>query len=307
MAEQIAVEGVETGNRWAVGMMDVLLANVALWRGRAAEAVREGRAAVKLFQEIGDAWGETQAQGPVVRSLAELGRFDEYRAALARLYEVARTLPDRDMHTIPNVIEACALLQFGHADDVEAVLEPTLDRGYDGLGDQDEGVGFADWIATRALMLLQLDRVDEAVQMLERPYRLADNDGSAMNLGGRLALAYAMGHRADDALRVIEEIQDRAGGTYSDRLTALWAESLARLQSGRGDARAAVDAAHAIATATDAPVEHAIAALARAHVLEALGVDDAAAAREDAQRQLDALAITGAGWNRIFDRAVARV
>jgi tetratricopeptide (TPR) repeat protein len=307
LAEQIAVEGLETGNRWAVGMMDVLLANVALWRGRATEAVREGRAAVKMFHDIGDAWGETQAHGPVVRALAERGRFDELRTARARRYEVARTQPDQDMPVIPNVVEACALLQFGHAGDVEAVLEPTLDRGYDGLGSEDEGIGFADWIATRGLMLLQLGRVDEAVQLLERPYALADNDGSAMNLGSRLALTYAMHHRADDALRVIEELQDRTGGTYSDRLTALWAESLARLQSGRGDARAAVDAAHAIATATDAPVEHAIAALARAHVFEALGEADAAAVREDAERQLDAVGITGAGWKTIFDRALARV
>ena len=38
-----------------------------------------------------------------------------------------------------------------------------------------------------------------------------------------------------------------------------------------GDGRGSVDAAHAIATATDARLEHAIAALARATVYEALG------------------------------------
>ena len=90
LAEQIAVEGLETGNRWAVGMMDVLLANVALWRGRTREAVHEGRDAVKLFQEIDDRWGEIQATAPVVRALAELGEREESETALARMREVGR-------------------------------------------------------------------------------------------------------------------------------------------------------------------------------------------------------------------------
>ena len=47
LAEQIAVEGLETGNRWAVGMMDVLLADVALWRGRSSDAVKQGRDAIE--------------------------------------------------------------------------------------------------------------------------------------------------------------------------------------------------------------------------------------------------------------------
>ena len=39
LAEHIAIDGRETGNRWAVGMMDVLLANVRLWSGRMNESV----------------------------------------------------------------------------------------------------------------------------------------------------------------------------------------------------------------------------------------------------------------------------
>ena len=81
LAEQIAVEGLETGNRWAVGMMDVLLADVALWRGRTREAVHEGRNAMKLFQDIDDGWGEIQASAPVVRALAELGEREESETA----------------------------------------------------------------------------------------------------------------------------------------------------------------------------------------------------------------------------------
>ena len=113
LAEQIAVEGLETGNRWAVGMMDVLLADVALWRGRTRGAVREGRDAVKLFQEIGDRWGEIQASAPVVRALAELGEREESETALARMREVAATLPSEGMQHVPDIVQANIFLQYG--------------------------------------------------------------------------------------------------------------------------------------------------------------------------------------------------
>jgi class 3 adenylate cyclase/tetratricopeptide (TPR) repeat protein len=295
LAEQIAVEGLETGNRWAVGMMDVLLANVALWRGRAAEAVRDGRLAIALFEDIGDRWGETQATAPVVRALAELGREDEYRATLSRFYDVARSLPDEGMRHIPRVVEACIELQYGDPERAQTLLAP--------IGHDDPSPANTDLQAARALMLLQLGEVEQALAILEREYQQADNDGPFMNVGSRLALAYAMAKRPSDALRVIGELEQRAGGTYHDRLTALWAEGAARLQLGEGDPAAPVGAAHAIATGTDAPLEHAIAALARAHLLESLGDRDAAGARADASRQLAALDITAAGWSRVFTQA----
>jgi hypothetical protein len=89
----ISIEGRETGNRWAVGMMDVLLASVALWSGRSRECLERGSEAIELFREIGDRWGEVMATSSVVRALAELGEKDEYETALARYYEVARTMP----------------------------------------------------------------------------------------------------------------------------------------------------------------------------------------------------------------------
>ncbi|HUI49767.1 MAG TPA: hypothetical protein VL119_13805, partial [Acidimicrobiia bacterium] len=53
-----------------------------------------------------------------------------------------------------------------------------------------------------------------------------------------------------------------------------------------------------------ARLEHAIAALARAYVLRALGDAEADAAHDDAERQLDSLHITGEGWRRVFDLAL---
>ena len=300
IAEHISIEGRETGNRWAVGMMDVLLANVALWSGRTRECVERGTDAIELFQEIGDRWGEMMSTGSVIRAHAELGQDDEYASALAHFYEVARTMPDEGMHTFPAVVEASVQLQRGNAAEAALVLE-ALDTP------DPNDLGGADVSAAIGLARLQLGDVAGALDALEGPYEAATDDGAKLAVGCRLALAYAVAHRCDDARRVLDQMSERSGGTYSDRMIALWAESLMHVQTGSGDGRGSADAAHAIATATDARLEHAIAALARACVLDALGDTEATEAKADAELQLAALQITGDGWRNLFEIALAGV
>jgi class 3 adenylate cyclase/tetratricopeptide (TPR) repeat protein len=300
IAEHIAAEGRETGNRWAVGMMDVLQANVALWTGHTRECVERGRGAIDLFQDIGDRWGEVMATGSVIRAHAELGQVAEYEATLSRFYEISSQLPDTDMHEFPKVVEAAVELQRGHPQRAWGLLESA------GQIDE-ERLGAADEAAAIGLARLQLGDAEGAVAVMEEPYAAATTDGPRQAVGCRLALAYAAAHRCDDAMLVIDDLRTRSGGTYSDRLIAMWAESLVHAQRGDGEARPAVDAAHALATETDARLEHAIAALARAKVLAAIGDDDAAAAAEDAQRQFASLDLTGAGWATAFDTALTNV
>jgi class 3 adenylate cyclase/tetratricopeptide (TPR) repeat protein len=300
IAEHIALEGRETGNRWAVGMMDVLQANVALWTGHTHDAIERGGDAITLFRDIGDRWGEVMATASVMRALAELGRDGEYEALLETYFDIARSLPDEGMRYFPHLLSAMIELQRGNP-------EPALALAEQVPADEEDTLGQSDVEAVRAFALVQLGRVDEGLPILERVYERSDDDGPAMAFGSRLALAYAAAQRPDDALDVVLALHSRAGGTYSDRIFALWAESLARAQRGDGDARASIDAAHAIAITTDAPLEHAIAALARAYVLSALGDDDAAAVRDDATRQLTALGIDAHGWSCLFERALADV
>ena len=300
IAEHISIEGRETGNRWAVGMMDVLLGNVALWSGRNRECIERGTDAIELFQEIGDRWGEVMSTGSVIRAQAELGLDDAYAASLAHYYELARAMPDDGMHAIPAVVEASVQLQRGNADEAARILGVIAPV-------DDAELGAADLSAAIGLARLQLGDVDGAIAVLEGPYEHATDDGPRLGVGCRLALAYAVAHRCDDARRVLEELNERAGGTYSDRMVALWAESLVHVQTGSGDGRGSVDAAHAIATATDARLEHAIAALARATVLDTLGDPEAGEVREDAELQLAAMHLTGAGWRRVFNAALEGV
>ncbi|HEV7524404.1 MAG TPA: adenylate/guanylate cyclase domain-containing protein [Acidimicrobiia bacterium] len=302
IAEHISIEGRETGNRWAVGMMDVLLAQVALWSGRTRECIERGNDAIELFQAIGDRWGEVMSTSAVIRGLAELGHDDEYATALARYYEIARTMPDEGMRQFPNLVEASVEIQRGNAAEALQALD-----GVEFAPDDEDGLGAADLDAAIGLARLQLGDVAGAIDALEAPYAAATDDGPKLGVGCRLALAYAVAHRCDEARAVLAELNERAGGTYSDRMVALWAESLVQVQTGTGDGKGSVDAAHAIATATDARLEHAIAALARASVLEALGDDDATDVRVDAERQLTSLQITGTGWRRVFELALEGV
>ncbi len=302
LAEHIAIEGRETGNRWAVGMMSVLLGNVAMWRGQVNQSVKHAREAVALFQDMGDRWGEVMATGSLVRGLAELGRDAEYADALANYRTISRAMPDEGMRSFPQIVESSVDLQQGRPEAAHEILT-TL-----GIASDEEGqLGFADGRAAVGLALTQLGKVDEAIDLLAGAYATATDDGPALSLGCRLALAYAAGRRTDDAIRIIEELRPRAGGTFSDRILVLWAESLARTQAQAPDAREPIDAAYDIARATDAPLEHAIAALARAKVLAVLATDDAVLAADESARELEALGLSADGWSRVFDLALAEV
>ena len=124
LAEHIAIEGRETGNRWAVGMMNVLLAQRrAVERPDATRASTHGREAIALFQEIGDRWGEVMATGPVVRALAELGRDGEYADTLAHYRTISRDMPDEGMRTFPEVLESLVDLQQGRPEAAQAILD----------------------------------------------------------------------------------------------------------------------------------------------------------------------------------------
>ena len=296
IAEHIAIEGRETGNRWAVGMMNVLLANVALWTGSSRDAIERGNDAIELFQAIGDRWGEVMATGSVIRAAASLGHAEQYAQYLAHFRAIARAMPDVGMHTFPDVVEACVELQRGNAAEAWAILE-RLDVV------EENDLGAADEAGAIGLARLQLGDTAGAIQALAPPYAGASDDGPRLGVGCRLALAYAAAHRTDDARAVIDDLARRAGGTYFDRVIALWAESLVHAQTG-GDARAGVDAAHAITQATDARVDQAMAELARGLVLEALADADARTVRDDADRQLAALGLSGAGWRRVFSLAL---
>jgi thioredoxin-like negative regulator of GroEL len=279
-------------------MMDVLLASIALWRGRASECVERSTEARRLFRSINDAWGEAQAVAPLARALGSLGRFDEFEDVLASLDAVAARVADKNFARFVPTIASVVATQMGDAagalEHIEDVVAPiTLAE----MGNSDRAIAYAG-------ALIQNERVDEALEFLEPGFDIATDDGPRAALGGMLAITFAAAGRADDARRVAAEVAQVSGGTYSDRMWRCWGEGFARLQQGEVDSGiAALDEAFDLAAATDSVVDQAIAALALAVGLAAVGDARAEPARADANRRLRALGISGEGWERVFTLA----
>jgi len=175
------------------------------------------------------------------------------------------------------------------------------------LGHEPRGsVVDADLAGLQGLALLQGARVDEAIAVVEPAYAAAENDGARTALGGLLALIHVARRDPSAALDVGREVARLRGGTYMDRLLLHWATGYAFAQQGAAtDAVAALDEAHAIAFATDARVDRAIASLARATAFEHLGIGAAHEARNEANLQLHSLGIDAAGWDLLFRRALS--
>jgi tetratricopeptide (TPR) repeat protein len=299
LAEQIAVEGGETGNRWAVGMMNVLLANVSLWRGHGEECLRRGRQALTLFRDINDPWGEVQAAAPTARALASLGRFNEYLQLLAELDAAAHRVADPGFVRIGPTVAAAVAAQMG---DAERALDNIAVDTEDAL--MANTAGNVDRALSYGLALMQNGRVDDALSWLEPAYAAVEEDGPLAALGGLMTIAYAAADRPDEALRVADAAAQVQGGTYSDRMWRRWGEGFARLRLGDAEnGIAALDDADAIAAGTDSKIDQAIASMARTVGLESIGHPHATAAREDTDQRLAELGITGQGWAAVFNAA----
>jgi hypothetical protein len=117
-------------------------------------------------------------------------------------------------------------------------------------------------------------------------------------------LAYAGGRRPDEAIDAARTTASLTEATYLDRAVADIARGFASLQLGRlDDGEEAFCAALASVDATGDRSQQAIARLAQARALEALGRPEAADALDEAREALDRIGITAAGWDATFRAA----
>jgi ATP/maltotriose-dependent transcriptional regulator MalT len=301
LAHQISQEAGETGSRWAEGMMEVLLADIAIWRGHAEESVERSRNAIAMFAEMGDHWGMVQAIAPAARALSTLGRFREADDMLTQLDGEAHYLPDPSMRAVVHMVRGAVLVERGECDGAMAQMALADELA----GDRDT-VGNVDRVLLRGLAEVQLGRPEAAIEFTEPTYAMQTNVGPRAALGGLLTLAYAAGRRPDDALRLATELDGVQQGTFMDRLLARWGTAIAHAQLGdTASAVAELDAAAAIAFATDSRIVRTLAAVARSRLFEVLGVPAAAEAANEASLALYAVNITASGWVSAFTAAFA--
>ena len=301
LAHQISVEAGETGSRWAEGMMEVLLADIAIWRGHAEESVERARAAVAMFTEMGDHWGMVQAIAPAARALSTLGRFREADEMLALLDHEAEHLPDVTMRTVTHMIRGAVLVERGECD--AAIAQFAI---ADELAGDRDTVGNVDRVLLSGLAEVQAGRPGIAIELAEPTYEMQTN----VRRTGRARRAAHARLRRGTAAR-----GRAADGGHARRPAARHVHGSSARSVGFGDrdaqlgdstqAVAEVDAASAIAYATDSRVARTVATVARARLFDVLGAPAAAEAANEASLALYATNITAAGWVSAFTAAFA--
>jgi class 3 adenylate cyclase/tetratricopeptide (TPR) repeat protein len=294
----------EVTDRWALGMMEVLLASVRLWKGRPGDAIDQARAARRLFVEIHDRWAETQAIVPLAWGLVASGRVAEGQAVVDEALALAEAGELRS--DMVNLLAANIALALGEAGEGLEAIRAGLGHSVDPaqLGQQE---AYALW----ALALAQSGRGADAVEAMERALALPGDADGGKQAGGpaasALAVAALVRAAAGDcrgAVAAADALVAGGLGSYLDRIRARVGAGLALARAGQAaEAAAHLDAALALADGTADRLSQALVRLARARGAAAVGAPTAAQDRAEAAARLDALGVEAAGWSTLFGAA----
>ncbi|HEV8208329.1 MAG TPA: adenylate/guanylate cyclase domain-containing protein [Acidimicrobiia bacterium] len=297
LASDVLREGSESADRWANGMMGVLLANVAMWTGRPTVAIERSREARLLFQEIGDRWGEVQSIAPAARALGCLGRVDEAEALHAEVATFTDELGDPGLVAIPASVAGALAGHLGDGERARREFQTGIDAWTDeqSIANQESRVGMS-----RAL--LQLGNVAGALANLDTPRD--DTDALLVASAGVEAMVLAAAGQPERAVALTDRANALPIGSYLDHLESWMARGLACAQLGEDAcAREACATALALADGTESPLDQALARLAHSHTLTALDDPEAEAAGTEARARLDALGLPATGWETAFHLA----
>ncbi len=231
LASDVLREGSEGADRWANGMMGVLLANVAMWTGRPTVAIERSREARLLFQEIGDRWGEVQSIAPAARALGCLGRLDEAEALHAEVATFTDELGDPGLVAIPAAVAGALATHLGDAQRANREFQSAIDAWNDeqSIANTESRVGMS-----RAL--LQGGNVDGALSQLDAPRD--DTDALLVASAGAEAMVLAAAGQPERAVALTDRANALPIGSYLDHLESWMARGLACAQLGDDACRA---------------------------------------------------------------------
>ena len=302
----------ERGERFTEAMMDLLLASLGLWSGRALAAVERARAAEQVFRDVHSDFGVVQALGLLGRSYAAVGELQRSRAVLAECFQRASDMPGRPLEGFARAVRAGAAVQMGHP---QAVMDDLVQAGWDRMSGRDPHagasqpeptkraertavIGLLDLQVSLGLALLQLGRPADAITALEA---VSSDDLPSTYLHSSLAIAYAAVGRTIDALEQSRFAMASGTGTYLDMRTALVARALAHARDAdRPAMEAAFEQALVLIDATDSRLSQAVVRLARAIGHESFEAPDTAALRSEAEVAMAQLGAHPSGWETAF-------
>jgi tetratricopeptide (TPR) repeat protein len=302
MAEEVFGAAGEAGDRWALGMGQVLTASIRLWTGRAGSAVERARQALATFDAINDDYGRVQARLPLGRALVTAGRVDEGFAVLeeARAAMLPSHSPRFTAFSATGLLSAA--VQVGDRRRAAAALDilPSHELSSDDLAT----AGAGEYLVSRALLELQQSRPAEALELLREVSRATGERAEVGYCGAVTALALAAAGRRDEAVAAARVVEDDERSTYLDRL---WAGLAAGAVAARRGDHAVVDEHFtqlcARVDATEDQVAQALARLGWAMARRAVGHADARQAAEEAEDRFSALGIDADGWTAVLRQA----
>lgn len=209
LAVRMEVEARELGNRWAGAMMNVLLANIALWSGDPEHAMEQAQAALEVFRGVGDPWGELQAMSPLIVGHTLAGRYDDARALIDEVETVGLHLVPATMGGLPGMVRVAIAVMVGD----ERALELALTH----FGDVEGELFINDeQRMLRGLAHLQRDEVDTALELLTRARAVAVGAGSDAATDTAYGYALVAAGRSQEALDALAATEPGLV-TYVDR------------------------------------------------------------------------------------------
>jgi ATP/maltotriose-dependent transcriptional regulator MalT len=270
-------------------MMLSLRAALELWDGRPDEALMLAIDARDGFRAIGERYGEVQSLSPLSRALVAKGRLADANKVTE---ECQRAAGQFGLDVFAYAIAAGVAAHSGNGE--RAVLNARM-----ALDDPTHRFEFeTDVRVALSLGLLQTGRVSDALEQLDQAG--LDHPQTPYSAGA-LALVLAAGGRPDAALVAANTVATAPGATYLDLVTAACATTLALAQRGDdAEARAALLQTAELADRSGDLVAQAMARLAGAEALAALGDPDVDAARADAQERASRFDGCLAGWSTAF-------
>lgn len=302
MAEEVFGAAGEAGDRWALGMGQVLTASIRLWTGRAESAVERARQALATFDAIDDDYGRVQARLPLGRALVTAGRIDE---GFAVLEQARGTLPPSHSPRF-TAFSATGLLsaavQVGDRQRAAAALDvlPAHELSSDDLAT----AGAGEYLVSRALLELQRSCPAAALELLVDVARAIGERAEVGYCGAVTALALAAAGRGDDAADAARGVDSDERSTYLDRL---WAGLAAGAVAARRGDREAVEERFtqlcARADATDDQVAQGLIRLGWAMARHALGHPEASQFEAAAADRFSALGVDADGWTAVLRQA----
>ncbi|MGH9032327.1 MAG: ATP-binding protein, partial [Acidimicrobiia bacterium] len=298
LATDVLEESRDIDNRWASAIMQVLLANIALWRGESHAAVERADGALELFRDMDDAWGMIQSLAPRARALACLGRLPDAERTIDEMAEVVTRVPDATIRVFPEVCRVSIAVHVGAGD------AHSISNELDGNTEGTDNI-LAEVRTAHAMATLQSGDARAAASALEAVRATTTQDGPAVAAGAALALAYDACGRAEEAVRICDDLADQAV-TYLDHLELALARGFAQVQLGdTAGAEQCFWRGLEIADRTESRLDQAVARLARARAWAAMGRSDTGDAEHEADARLEALGIDATGWDTVFRMAIA--